>query len=546
MHGGNGIPASLDQQSFSAKPDWLDSDRKPRGDVMVRDAARVSLKTLAEECGVGCFGDDSVRIVGSNIGETIYQALLQEETARKGPPVPLPDTMVYRSSTSSIFKEPAPKGQPPKRARAPRPVASRSASSRTVSERSTSNRIPSSQGTSTRKPSSRNVSNRSEPPAPTAALLQPILINPTEPSTLISDTDPASVTRLLHTLSASLTSALSPNTTKIRAPKHLASIYDRPHVLKWVDYTNKYGIGYILANGSIGVIFNGTDTRPSTCVSVPSADTHVRNRYSPSYSERLQLVPRDGPPISFLENRGDDGIHCVQGNPADFRVKISKTGTPEKFGPAPGLSSFDNEKRRLLSLWDKFARYMYQTLGEKTPHPSSSGTDANNQQSPFNAEPFVKFYQRLGNVGVWGFRNGCFQFNFPDHTKLVISCDGWVDFYHNSIAAAQMLKKGRPLSAEALEERGLISLPLRTLLAGRHEREDFRSLIEVNEFEQKVAFVKSIVETWIENGGLGRMGKAAQVKWEGISEPGHKERLVWATVGARGGDLKRAEMGKKT
>ena len=28
------------------------------------------------------------------------------------------------------------------------------------------------------------------------------------------------------------------------------------HVKKWIDYTTKYGIGYLLSNGNVGVYFN--------------------------------------------------------------------------------------------------------------------------------------------------------------------------------------------------------------------------------------------------------------------------------------------------
>jgi len=28
------------------------------------------------------------------------------------------------------------------------------------------------------------------------------------------------------------------------------------HAKKWIDYTSKYGLGYILSNGAVGVFFN--------------------------------------------------------------------------------------------------------------------------------------------------------------------------------------------------------------------------------------------------------------------------------------------------
>lgn len=31
---------------------------------------------------------------------------------------------------------------------------------------------------------------------------------------------------------------------------------EEPYIKKWIDYTNKYGIGYLLTNDSCGVYFN--------------------------------------------------------------------------------------------------------------------------------------------------------------------------------------------------------------------------------------------------------------------------------------------------
>lgn len=28
------------------------------------------------------------------------------------------------------------------------------------------------------------------------------------------------------------------------------------HAKKWIDYTSKYGLGYVLSNGAVGVFFN--------------------------------------------------------------------------------------------------------------------------------------------------------------------------------------------------------------------------------------------------------------------------------------------------
>jgi myosin-1 len=52
----------------------------------------------------------------------------------------------------------------------------------------------------------------------------------------------------------------------------------------------------------------------------------------------------------------------------------------------------------IRNYWQKFGRYMCMQLGDED-WPKKDVEQPN----------FVKFYQRLGNVGVWGFDNGSFQ-----------------------------------------------------------------------------------------------------------------------------------------
>lgn len=252
-------------------------------------------------------------------------------------------------------------------------------------------------------------------------------------------------------------------------------------------------------------------------------------------------MPRHGPAVAFLENRGEQGIDCVRVPPSQFQVSVSKQGGPEKLSPVP--NTYENEKRRMLSLWEKFAKYMTQTLGEKAEAPLEDVAPSQAHFSTGDAELFVKFYQRLGNVGIWAFSNASFQFNFPDHTKLVISSpsagnqDCWADFYHLSVAAASLLQKGRVLAKCALEEREVLSYPLSVLLAGKCGNRDFRQVVEANELARKVRFVREVVGAWARNGGLGNMGRRArEMKWEGLREEGSRERLVWVSVGRGGGD----------
>ncbi|MCJ1389335.1 Cell cycle serine/threonine-protein kinase cdc5/MSD2 [Xylographa bjoerkii] len=379
-----------------------------------------------------------------------------------------------------------------------------------------------------------------KPPGPPSAL-----IGPHDVSDYVVGSKPSEVITMLERFSATLAKCLRDitraNSSSIHSKSKSPSTESRPHVVKWVDYTNKFGIGYILANGNIGCVFNGTEQRASTCIMVPNAEDHLRRRDYPTYTERHQIVPRNGAAVAFLENRSEQGLSRTLIPPQHFQINIGKTGLPDKLSPVP--NPYDNEKRRMLNLWDKFAKYMTQTLGEKTDSTSDQPTPSN--LPPSDSGTFVKFYQRLGNVGIWAFANQTFQFNFPDHTKLVLSAaDGGADFYHLSVSAAQLLKKGRLLPKAALEERDVLSYPLGLLLSGRCGDKDFRAVVAANELVAKVRFVREVVGVWARNGGLGCMGKR-EMRWEGLAEIGGRERAVWVTVGKGGGDARVEGAGRK-
>ena len=223
-------------------------------------------------------------------------------------------------------------------------------------------------------------------------------------------------------------------------------------------------------------------------------------------------------------------------SPSQYQVRVSSSGTADRLGP--GLDVFDFEKRKKLCLWEKFGKYMTQTLGKSDSDTDESGETTSTsraRKAQSIAGPFVKFYQRLGNVGIWGFGDGSFQFNFPDHTKLVISDNGaWLDFYHLPIAAAQALRSGGLLEAGALAERSVLCYPTNVMLSGRYNGHEFGALIRDNELRKKVEFAKDVIAVWAKEGGLGVMGRKKGVKWGGLMEGGGK--LVWVTVGAKGGD----------
>ncbi|CAG7957731.1 unnamed protein product [Penicillium salamii] len=346
----------------------------------------------------------------------------------------------------------------------------------------------------------------------------------------------------------------------------------QPHayVIKWVDYTNRYGIGYVLDDGSVGCVFKGENGQPATSVVLRDGERHIRRKARSVddeksdqkpiyYSEADQLVPRTGPSVEFYENRDDEllgcrGIRRAVVSPTLFDVKTSRA---MRVRSSAGTESerADAEKIKRMKLVDQFGKYMIGALGR---HGDEGIMDADLPQH--NSAQFIKFYQRLGNVGIWGFGDGAFQFNFPDHTKLVISpgrtrsSSPWIDFYHLSPSAARYFTTKGKMHPAGFDTRAVASDEAATFLSiangdSLNSMEDrIRDILDANAFIQKIAFIKDTLRVWIKFGRLG--GRPPSVEssdsmpdesfWQGTQErpqpksPGTK--FVWVTVGAPDGD----------
>lgn len=151
------------------------------------------------------------------------------------------------------------------------------------------------------------------------------------------------------------------------------------------------------------------------------------------------------------------------------------------------------------------------------------------------------------------------QFNFPDHTKLVISpgrtrsASPWIDFYHLSPSAARYLTAKGKMHPSGFDTRAVASDEAGTFLsiaygtAGSAMDERMHDILEANSFLQKIAFLKEVFKGWFKH---GRLGGGVQEKsdgssvgphemfWEGTQErvSGGGGKFVWVTVGAPGGD----------
>ncbi|KAL1969222.1 hypothetical protein VTN77DRAFT_476 [Rasamsonia byssochlamydoides] len=372
---------------------------------------------------------------------------------------------------------------------------------------------------------------------------------------------------------------LTPPSSSRRAYRPQARRRPHTYVIKWVDYTNRYGIGYVLDDGSVGCVFKAENGQPASCVVVRDGERHIRRKArsqenrdgASTYSEADQLVPRNGKPVEFYENCDNGppecrGIRRVLVHPTVFEVKPSSNGSAGlgvkvKTSSSIECARSEAEKVKRIKLVDQFGKYMIGSLGRYGDEDIAED-DAPSKSSG----QYIKFYQRLGNVGVWGFGDGAFQFNFPDHTKLVIShgssrgASPWIDFYHLSPSAARYLSAKGKMHPSGFDTRAVASDEAAAFLAIASAPPDavtderLREVLEANSFLQKMDFVRDVLSGWIRWGRLGgrppgstvAKGDDAQVEypreifWEGPQERpssgGNGGKYVWVTVGAQGGD----------
>jgi len=187
-----------------------------------------------------------------------------------------------------------------------------------------------------------------------------------------------------------------------------------PIVVKWVDYSNKFGMGYILGNGSIGCILRTLPADPldrskgyvpPSGVMIRDAERHVLSRQKDNYVDRKEIVPVSGQNIEFYENRGSQGMFRTKVNPQTYKAIIIED---QKVGILPeGVDEFDNRKRERITLWKKFGNYMI-TFGRDSDYPYDEAL-ARTSSERVSSGNVATFFQRWGDVGCWAFCDGYYQ-----------------------------------------------------------------------------------------------------------------------------------------
>lgn len=283
---------------------------------------------------------------------------------------------------------------------------------------STRTQLPSAKSSSTHA-SDRPASITPAPAAPpkrqySESIRPATLFSASEQQERIAGTKPDVILDRLRRLQTELERALNARSMAIISSKTVAPPH--PHVVvKWVDYTNKFGLGYILNDGSVGCILRDIPTTegsktallPPAGVFIRGAEKHILRRTDESYFDRSQPLPMTEP-IKFFENNGEAGLSESMVSPEHFRVAVNEDGSAGKM--QPGKDIFQHRKRERIILWKKFANYMI-AYGRDDAVPVEE-TDAVGAMSPGQKgtmAELVTFYQRFGDVGCWVFCDGHLQ-----------------------------------------------------------------------------------------------------------------------------------------
>jgi serine/threonine protein kinase len=362
---------------------------------------------------------------------------------------------------------------------------------------------------------------------------KPSLISSSDPYTVVPRSSPLDTLTLLETLYE----ALSPLSIATVHPTFKKSKYDhRPRVERWVDYTTKHGIAYLLSEETVGMVLmsNADKTRASCSMVIRNGRDFILAR---AKGAEAQVVPqgRGAAPVEFFEQAGEEGTRMLSLPARHFKIDISKN--QDEAAALKQLSSncdrYQAERLSLVSIADKFGKYMAKKTG---------ADDDCAEKDQCIRGTHINFYQRLGNVGIWRFGDGATQVNFPDHTKAIMyqkedmrGEKHWmVDIVYLDSEDAMEIKDRETQPESSYERRSQVTWRLQDVVLGDLKAYE-KAIVRSNEIKEKLQWIRAVIGRWLKEGGLGRMGDE-KVGWTGIGYNLDRVKMTWCTVGREGGD----------
>ena len=492
-----GIPSSISRDAFKSLPACV-TKRAPF--EMRASYARVSLAQLCDQSGLGA-------VRPFDYGRSVYHEFVAEEDAKRTPVMPLASVYV---PTMQIVK-------PARRGTVQRAKSRPNLVTKPVPEKS---RI------ATRSISVNTISHDTIRRPPTAEPRPEMQGEPyfpyfdgSEVVQTVHEDSREQEARSLINLADNLNRFLDANEdTALDWPSEPANLPNR--VERWCNYSNKYGIGFTMANGTIGCLFI-TESHGNRAVVVPDMVDHYLHRGS----SKAPFPPNTQDPC-FVQ-RDATGLKAVVESASSFRH--TSFG---KLEVLPDVSDETNERRRAVFNWSRFANYMIQRLAAENAEDMPTSCARPRPAVSVGIADFPVTYQRLGTVNVWAHTSHALQFDFSqDHTKILLSPSGQhIEFWHlDPDAPTVELSPG-----EKPRYRGYVRCPTRMLFAGpAEENRAIKRLANANNVRQKLAFVRDAARMWAREAGVGSVGRD-RIYWDGNGTAADKadlpQRATWMTV----------------
>jgi polo-like kinase 1 len=170
-------------------------------------------------------------------------------------------------------------------------------------------------------------------------------------------------------------------------------------VKKWVDYSSKYGLGYLLSNGSTGVFFND--------------------------SSKIVLEPK-GVNFNYIERRVSDkqeivSSHSLSDYPKELQKKVTLLQHFKSY--LEGDNSSTNKEIQLNMKDNNFSSKNQFGVDEEI-----KSIDPNKKNTPFI---YVKKWMRTRHAIMFRLSNKIVQVCFQDHTEIILSSESRVVTYAN-------------------------------------------------------------------------------------------------------------------
>jgi polo-like kinase 1 len=168
-------------------------------------------------------------------------------------------------------------------------------------------------------------------------------------------------------------------------------------VKKWVDYSSKYGLGYLLSNGSTGVFFND--------------------------SSKIVLDPK-GHFFNYIERRPSDkqeiiSSHTLSDYPKELQKKVTLL---QHFRSYLEGDNNSNSNQREIN---------FNNINKNAPTIQDEENKFNDNNRKQQVYIYVKKWMRTRHAIMFRLSNKIVQVCFQDHTEIILSSESRVVTYAN-------------------------------------------------------------------------------------------------------------------